>query len=178
MPITHDKERKTTVIFFKCQKINSIAISVIKENLYKMAYFLSSITPICINHNYLCLLPPHPATHIIYYKTNNTSMELIQKKVYENGGEWMTWLGSTGWCDLTIGAGAHIGSGAETISTWTPADGCKWENDTRSKKKQGQITKQRSRHGARTWLYFAFEKFWCCGSAACQPVRCRFWISG
>lgn len=54
-----------------------------------MAYFLSSITPICINHNYLCLLPPPPipATHIIYYKTNNTSMELIQKKVYENGGE-------------------------------------------------------------------------------------------
>lgn len=43
-----------------------------------------------------------------------------------------TWLGSTGWGDLSVGAGAHVWSGAETISTWTPADRCKEEHDTRS----------------------------------------------
>lgn len=33
-----------------------------------------------------------------------------------------TWLGSTGWGDLAVGTGAHVGPGAETISAWTPAD--------------------------------------------------------
>lgn len=77
----------------------------------KTGGFLASVILWIIVFIGQCLMLFHPNLHIF------KSLLLL----------WQTWLGSTGWGDLAGGAGAHVGPGAETVSTWTPADRCKGE---------------------------------------------------
>lgn len=56
----------------------------------------------------------------------------------------ITWFGATGWGDLARWTGAHVGPGAEPISTGASANGCGGQRDQRASEwdKSGQ-TKQR-----------------------------------
>lgn len=96
--------------------------------------FFSTYTPVRINHT---------ISMFISWQTVNPHLCTLYKIIHQaDDGEFTaremrrccltTWLGSTGWGDLSVGAGAHVWSGAETVSTWTPADRCKEEHDTRS----------------------------------------------
>lgn len=80
----------------------------------------------------------HTFMHTMQYPSNWWSWDLGIHPLWKGGG-WgclKTWLGSTRWGNLAVGTGAHVGSGAETVSTWTPADRCKEETDTETTQKQ------------------------------------------
>lgn len=97
--------------------------------------FLLSLT----SHQYFeyCIKPFPPArARRRYHSSGGFNMSSQRGSSSQEKSWFCTWLGSAGSGDLAVGTGAHVGPGAETVSTRTPADCWKEENGARSKKRK------------------------------------------
>lgn len=103
------------------------------------------------------------------------------------GKSWFcltTWLGSAGCGDLAVGTGAHVGPGAETVSTRTPADCWKEENAARSNNTKTCSVRWKIKQADVVdscqdffFLLVRKKKIHVMCLLLVKPASCRFWFS-